>query len=249
MDGGSMTNNETDVIVLAGGLGTRLRTVVADLPKCMAPVNGKPFLAYLLGYLSQCPIHKVVLSVGYLHEVVVDWLERQKDRYPFAIEYAVETTPLGTGGGIRLAMRQCDAGTVCVMNGDTFFEVDFKALIQAHRQGGKPVTMALKHMTDFDRYGTVGIDDSGLVTHFNEKQYCVDGLINAGVYLLDNNGQLDALPEKFSFENLFLHPKANEGSIQGFVGDGYFIDIGIPEDYEKAQVDFKRFDALWENQR
>lgn len=241
--------NSTDVIILAGGLGTRLRSVVADLPKCMAPVNGKPFLAYLLDYLSQCPIHKVVLSVGYLHEIVMDWVDQHRDNYPFAIGYAVETTPLGTGGGIRLAMLQCDAETVCVMNGDTFFDVGFEGLLEAHRQGGKPLTMGLKAMKDFDRYGTVAINESGLVTHFNEKQYCANGLINAGVYMLNNNGQLDELPEKFSFENLFLHPKAAEGAIQGYVSDGYFIDIGIPEDYEKAMVDFKRFDALWASQR
>ena len=95
----------------------------------------------------------------------------------------------------------------------------------------------------------MAINESGLVTRFNEKQYCADGLINAGVYMLNNNGQLDELPEKFSFENLFLHPKAAEGAIQGYVSDGYFIDIGIPEDYEKAMVDFKRFDALWASQR
>ena len=243
-----MTNN-TDVIILAGGLGTRLRSVVSEVPKCMAPVAGKPFLAYLLDYLSRFPVGKVVLSVGYLHEIVVDWAEKQKSTYPFAIDFAVETTPLGTGGGIRLAMRQCDAETVCVMNGDTFFDVGLKRLLSVHRLGGKPVTMGLKPMTDFDRYGTVAIDDHGVVTHFNEKQYCADGLINAGVYMLDNNGQLDDLPEKFSFENLFLHPKAAEGAIKGYVSDGYFIDIGIPEDYEKAMVDFKRFDTLWENQR
>jgi D-glycero-alpha-D-manno-heptose 1-phosphate guanylyltransferase len=241
--------NSADVIILAGGLGTRLRSVVADLPKCMAPVNGKPFLAYLLDYLSQCPVRKVVLSVGYLHEIVMDWAEQHKDDYPFAMEYAIEATPLGTGGGIRLAMRQCDAETVCVMNGDTFFDVGFEGLLKAHHQGRKPVTMGLKPMKDFDRYGTVAIDESNLVTRFNEKQYCPDGLINAGVYMLDNNGQLDELPEKFSFENLFLHPQAAEGAIQGYVSDGYFIDIGIPEDYEKARVDFKRFDALWASQR
>lgn len=241
--------NNPDVIILAGGLGTRLRSVVADLPKCMAPVNGKPFLAYLLDYLSQCPVHKVVLSVGYLHEIVVDWVEQHRDDYPFTIEYAVETTPLGTGGGIRLAMRQCDAETVCVMNGDTFFDVGFEGLLKAHRQGGKPLTMGLKPMKDFDRYGTVVINESCFVTRFNEKQFCADGLINAGIYMLENNGQLNELPEKFSFENLFLHPKAAEGAIQGYVSDGYFIDIGIPEDYEKAMVDFKRFDALWAGQK
>lgn len=238
-----------DVIILAGGLGTRLRSVVSEVPKCMAPVNGKPFLAYLLDYLSYFPVGKVVLSVGYLHEIVVDWAENHRKNYPFAIEYAVETSPLGTGGGIRLSMRQCDAETVCVMNGDTFFNVGLERLFEAHRQGGKPVTMGLKPMTDFERYGTVAIDNRGLVKRFNEKQYCADGLINAGVYMLDNNGQLNNLPEKFSFENLFLHPKAAEGAIQGYVSNGYFIDIGIPEDYEKAKADFKRFDTLWESQK
>ena len=249
MDGRSMTEKAFDTIILAGGLGTRLRSVVADLPKCMAPVNGKPFLAYLLDYLMHFPVGKLVLSVGYLHEIVVEWVENQRNNFPFAIDFAVETSPLGTGGGIRLAMGKCDAETVCVMNGDTFFDVGLDGLFRAHRQGGKPLTMGLKPMTDFDRYGTVAIDGKGVVTRFNEKQYCANGLINAGVYMLDNNGQLDNLPEKFSFENLFLHPKAAEGAIQGYVSDGYFIDIGIPEDYEKAMVDFKRFDALWESQR
>ncbi|MBR4391334.1 MAG: nucleotidyltransferase family protein [Bacteroidales bacterium] len=244
-----MTNNKTDVVILAGGLGTRLRSVVSDRPKCMAPVNGRPFLSYLLDYLSQYSIGKVVLSVGYLHEVVMEWVEQRKGCYPFAIDYAVEDVPLGTGGGIRLAMQRCTADTVCVMNGDTFFEVNMEGLLKAHRQGEKPVTMALKHLTDFDRYGTVSVNDEGVVTQFNEKQYCADGLINAGFYVLDNNGQLDDMPEKFSFENLFLHPKADEGVIQGFVSDGYFIDIGIPEDYEKAMVDFKRFEELWASQR
>lgn len=244
-----MTDSLFDTVILAGGLGTRLRSVLADRPKCMASVHGEPFLFFLLRSLSRYSVRKVVLAVGYLHEMIVEWVESHRDEFPFEIAFSIEETPLGTGGGIRLAMRQCDTETVCVMNGDTFFELDFNELLQVHLQNGKPVTMALKHLTDFDRYGTVAIDAHGLVTRFNEKQYCPDGLINAGVYMLDNNGQLDAMPEKFSFENLFLHPKATEGAIQGYVSDGYFIDIGIPEDYEKARVDFKRFDALWESQR
>lgn len=241
MGGGFMTDNHFDAIILAGGLGTRLRSVVADRPKCMAPVHGVPFLYYLLKSLSRHPVRKVVLSVGYLHEMISDWIETQREEFPFEIAFAVEETPLGTGGGIRLAMRQCKSKTVCVMNGDTFFNVNLDGLFQVHEQHDFPVTVAMKHLMDFDRYGTVTLDDHGVVKAFNEKAFCADGFINAGVYALDNDGLLESYPDKFSFENDFLHLMAAEGKVQGFVSEGFFIDIGIPEDYAKANADYINF--------
>ena len=234
---------EMDVVVLAGGLGTRLRSVVSEVPKCMAPVNGKPFLYYLLKALSQYPINKVVLSVGYKREYIMEWVSEHGHEFPFIIDYAVEETPLGTGGGIRLALSKCTSEAVCVMNGDTFFDVDLERLRAAHEQSGLMLTMVVKHLRDFDRYGTVSFNQKGVVTGFNEKQFCENGYINGGVYMVSDRDLLKDMPEKFSFETEFLQPKAAAGLVQSFVSDGYFIDIGIPEDYAKANEDFKEFSA------
>ena len=235
--------NEMDVIILAGGLGTRLRSVVSEVPKSMALVNGKPFLYYLLKALSQYQIRKVVLSVGYKRECIMDWMRENERVFPFDIDFAVEETPLGTGGGIRFALGKCSSDTVCVINGDTFFDVDLEQLRKEHEQSGKFLTMAMKHLKSFDRYGTVSFDKSGTVTGFKEKQFCEDGYINAGVYMISDRSLLKDMPEKFSFETDFLQPKVAEGLVHGYVSDGYFIDIGIPQDYAKANEDFKDFMA------
>ena len=181
-----------EAIVLAGGLGTRLRSVVHDLPKCMAPVSGDPFLSYVLDWLSNYKITRVVLSVGYLKESIMDWVRRQD--YPFQIDYAVEETPLGTGGGIKLALSKCKDRKVVVVNGDTFFPVDLDAI-----PFDAPITVALKPMKDFDRYGAVELSAEGLVTAFHEKAPVKEGLISGGVYAL-NGLDLGAYPEKFLFK-------------------------------------------------
>ena len=232
-----------EVIILAGGLGTRLRSVVSEVPKCMAPVNGKPFLYYLLTALSFYLVTRVVLSVGYRREFIMDWVEVYGQEFPFDIDFAVEEVPLGTGGGIRLALDRCTSDSVCVMNGDTFFDVDLEELLEAHQQSNRLLTMAVKHLENFDRYGTVDFDVDGAVTGFNEKRFCEDGYINAGVYMVSDRNLLKDMPEKFSFETGFLQPKASEGLVQAFVSDGYFIDIGIPQDYAKANEDFKDFEV------
>ena len=230
-----------EVIVLAGGLGTRLRSVVADTPKCLAPVGDKPFLGWLLEWLGQYPVNHVVFSVGYLKEQVMDYVQSRE--WPFAYDFAVEESPLGTGGGIRLALEKCLENEVFVVNGDTFYPVDLNAF-----PSGVPITVALKPMQDFDRYGAVEVS-SGLsasvmpdlighllITAFHEKRPCRKGLINGGVYAIDRSLlDLSGLPEKFSFEKDVLEPGAAKGQIGGWVSDAYFIDIGVPEDYETAQ--------------
>jgi D-glycero-alpha-D-manno-heptose 1-phosphate guanylyltransferase len=217
-----------EVIVLAGGLGTRLRSVVKEIPKCLAPVGGRPFLGYLLDWLVSQDVNHVVFSVGYLREQVVDYV--QSNRWPFSYDFAVEEAPLGTGGGIRLALEKCHENQVFVVNGDTFFPVELKDMSFQYA-----VTLALKPMKDFDRYGAVELNGNA-VTAFHEKQYCAEGLINGGVYAIDRSRlELSRLPEKFSFEKEVLEPGAAIGEIGGWVSDAYFIDIGIPEDYQKAQ--------------
>ena len=226
-----------EAIILAGGLGTRLRSVVSEVPKCMAPVAGKPFLEYVLEWLSRYDIDHVVLSVGYLKEVIFQYVESRS--WPFEISYAIEEEPLGTGGGIRLALSRCRGDHVYVLNGDTFFNVDLDALPFA-----APVTLALKPMRDFDRYGAVDWDGE-LVTGFREKEACAEGLINGGVYAIDRS-QLDLAlyPKRFSFEQELLVPLSRLKLVSGRVQEGYFIDIGIPEDYARAQRELPEIQAV-----
>lgn len=233
-----------EVIILAGGLGTRLRSVVSEVPKCMAPVAGKPFLWYLLKYLSRYEVSKVILSVGYLREVIYKWIDEVKFEFPFEFEYAVEEVPLGTGGGIKLAMSKAASGDVVVLNGDTFFDVNLSELMKKHSQYPSSVTLALKSMRDFDRYGRVIINEqNNRITEFKEKEYCKEGLINGGVYIVNKKESIfEGLPKKFSFETSVFEPQCKLGKLFGVVQNGYFIDIGIPEDYKRANFElFKLF--------
>jgi len=230
-----------EVIILAGGLGTRLRSVVSEVPKCMAPVAGKPFLWFLLKYLTRFDVSRVVLSVGYLREVIFRWIDEVKDEFPFEFDYAIEEEPLGTGGGIKLALDKVNDERAFVLNGDTFFDVDLMDLYECHVAGNKAITLALKPMKDFDRYGTVNMEPTtGTILSFNEKQFCKEGLINGGVYVISKNASLfEGLGPSFSFETAVLEPKCAMHQLLGVVQNGYFIDIGIPEDYNKAQNELK----------
>ena len=231
-----------EVIILAGGLGTRLRSEVKDVPKCMAPVAGKPFLWYLLTDLKKYNnITKVILSVGYLREVIFEWIPTVQDEFPFTFDYAIEEEPLGTGGGIRLAMEKVTEKEAVILNGDTYFAVDLNELVAAHKnQEVAKLTIALKPMKDFDRYGTVSTDAEGRVLKFNEKRPCKEGLINGGVYVLSKDESIfEGKFQKCSFETAVMQEKCGEtGCLYGVVQNGYFIDIGIPDDYHKADKDF-----------
>ena len=224
-----------ECVVLAGGKGTRLRSVVSDLPKCMAPVAGRPFLAWLLDDLREAGFDHIILSLGYKHEAVEAWVASRPDRD--SITCVVEEEPLGTGGGVRLALRQAREDAVFILNGDTFFGVDYPAMQAFHRQSGAQATLALKPLRDFDRYGEVTLDGEGRITAFREKRPCAEGLINGGVYLLQRDA-LAEMPERFSLEKDYFEPQAESAGLAGFRSEGYFIDIGIPADYARAQRDF-----------
>lgn len=228
-----------EAIILAGGLGTRLRSVVSDLPKCMAPVAGHPFLHYLLEYLSKENIRHVILSLGYKHELVEAWIAQHQ--WPFRISYSIEEEPLGTGGAVKLALGQATEEEVFILNGDTFFAVNLKEFRQFHQLKKSEFSIALKPMTQFDRYGNVETDSTEKITAFREKQSCESGQINGGIYLMNRPSTL--LPvhtEKFSLESEVLQKKVGTAAIYGFVSSVYFIDIGIPEDFAKANIDFNK---------
>jgi D-glycero-alpha-D-manno-heptose 1-phosphate guanylyltransferase len=231
-----------EAIILAGGLGTRLQKVVNDQPKSMALINDKPFLEYLLNYLTGQEIHKVILSVGYKREMIQDYF---KDRYRhLPISYAIEEEPLGTGGGILNALEQVEGDFSFVLNGDSMFRVDMNAMLNLHLKTTADLTMALRYLEDTSRFGTVKIDLEKKVTGFHEKkQDACPGYINGGVYLINKNFLLSgSFGKKFSIEKDCFEKCYNKAGIYGYPSRGYFLDIGIPEDYMTAQDEFKRFE-------
>ncbi len=228
-----------DAVILAGGLGTRLRNVVSDCPKPMAKVGGKPFLEYLVRKLMREGVRRIVLSVGYMADVIKDHF---KDGAAFGvpISYVEEKEPLGTGGAICRAAREAEMGDeILVLNGDSYFDVDLHAFRRAHHALGGAGTLALrKHMSP-TRSGVVELDGNSRIAKFHEKK-AVEGeaLINGGVYLLSHRA-LSRFPKKevFSVEEEGF-PAAISAGLFGFISDGYFIDIGTEEDYKQAQRDF-----------
>ena len=224
-----------EAIILAGGLGTRLQGVVKDLPKPMAPVNGRPFLTYILDYLIDYEYERVVLSVGYLHEKIVDYFGKKYKT--LEIDYAVEEEPLGTGGGILLAMSKCTTENVLVINGDTMFKVDLTAFEQFYQEKNSLLTIVLREVEDVSRYGSVTISKDNLIALFAEKQVTFGrGYINGGVYLINRRlFEKYPQPKRFSFEKDLMTKYYTQECFYAMPSDGYFIDIGIPEDYARAQ--------------
>ncbi len=224
---------QTECIILAGGLGTRLRSAVPDLPKCMAPIAGKPFLAYLIDYLLQQQVTKFIFSLGYMHEVIEAFIMSNYPQLQYQI--ALENEPLGTGGAIRLACDYATEENVIILNGDTMFNVDIQALLDLHINSKSNCTLSLKTMHHFDRYGVVETDLENNITSFKEKKQYVTGNINGGVYALHvASFKSISFPTIFSFEKDYLEKYFNQLKMTGCLFDGYFIDIGIPEDFEKA---------------
>lgn len=231
-----------EAIILAGGFGTRLQSVVSDVPKPMAPINTTPFLNYIFDYLKFYNIEHVVLSTGYLSEKISEYYKEEFNG--IKISYTKEETPLGTGGGIRLAMLKCETENVLVLNGDSFFDVNLNKYYNQHTSFHSDCTLALRKVDNAARYGTIQLGDMNVIKKFKEKDSVKKkGLINGGVYILKRELFLAKTIENnpFSIEKDFYETKINEVTIFGFEYDGYFIDIGIPDDYTKAQDDFKRF--------
>ena len=226
-----------EAIILAGGLGTRLRSTISDLPKCMAPVNGKPFIDFVIEYFQQQGIKHFIFSLGYLSEILIEHLDKH---IHIDKTYVIEEFPLGTGGAIKKCCYHSFNPNVLIANGDTIFKVSVEELLQHHNSYHADCTLSLKRMENFDRYGTVTLNNDNTIASFKEKQFYEKGLINGGVYILNREKFVqENLPEKFSFETDYLEKFFNHRKIYGLVQDGYFIDIGIPEDFLKAQNELK----------
>jgi D-glycero-alpha-D-manno-heptose 1-phosphate guanylyltransferase len=226
---------EREAVILAGGLGTRLKGVIDNLPKTMAPVAGQPFLSYILEILSGASFSKVVLATGYKNEAVTSWYG---DYYKnIKISYSIENEPLGTGGALLKASGLISSRYFFVFNGDTFFNTDFDSFEKSFNENKCDMSVALKPMKDFDRYGSVTIEGMRIIS-FNEKKYCKEGLINGGIYIVENEWlKLVSPGEKFSIEKDVMEKRVSTDRINGFISDTYFIDIGVPEDYERANLE------------
>lgn len=219
-----------DAIILAGGFGTRLKGVVDDIPKPMADINGFPLLKYLLDYLIEFNVKKVVLAVGYKYTVIVDYF---KNKYKtMDIVYSIEDEPLGTGGAIKKAFSYINSKDAIVLNGDSFFNININELIKFHNGKNTKITLSSKKMYNFDRYGVIEVDANNEVIKFIEKKPVLEGLINCGMYIINKQIFDKCENKRFSFEKDILE---KEKGIYAYITDDYFIDIGIPDDYLLAK--------------
>ncbi len=217
------------VIILAGGTGTRLRSIVADVPKPMAPVGGKPFLEYIILALAAQGLNEIILSVGYKNNIIQSHFE-DGARWGANILYSKEDAPLGTGGAIREALKVADEPHCLILNGDTFNQLNFLEMEDHHLSKKCLMTVGLKQKKNASRYGTVRINDTHEIVDFYEKSQVGTGYVSCGAYIMDK-AILDRMPSGyFSLENE-LFPDMIGAGICGFVSRGFFIDIGIPSAY------------------
>lgn len=225
-----------EAVILAGGFGTRLAHVLGNVPKPMAPVSGRPFLTYLLDNLQDAGVERAILATGYMHDVVCGYFG--KCYRDIEIVYSQETQPLFTGGAILQATQYIEGDNFLVLNGDTLFTIDFERLSDHHLSESCPVTIALREVDDTSRYGAVEVDGTRIVSFCEKTDLRGKGVINGGIYAINKQWLHDIYrdkPQKFSFEKEVLQLYAG---LEGLTFNDYFIDIGIPEDYHRAQREF-----------
>jgi len=229
-----------EAIILAGGIGTRLKDVISDIPKSMAPINGRPFLEYQLDLLDRWGLKKVILSVGYQKEIIQHHFGEQYKS--LQLVYAVEDEPLGTGGAILNALQFVEGYAVFILNGDTYFDVSFQRLDDFRKIKEADFCLAMRFEIDPARFGMLEFDNNNRITQFYEKSDGMEeGYINGGVYVVRKEYlRKFGLPEKFSFEKDFLQKYYQTEEFYGMRCFSYFRDIGIPDDYQKAIDEFKR---------
>ena len=220
-------------IILVGGFGTRLQSVVKDLPKPMAPIGDKPFLALLIESFRRRGVKEIMLSVHHMREAIQEYFGNNYNG--MKISYAIEETPLGTGGAIVNSMNILQPkNPVLVVNGDTFLKIDLSRMYQIHKDKKAGISIALRQVESCKRFGEVVVED-GIIKDFAYAGNDGAGYINAGIYVINANFFKDyKLNKSFSFERDFLYQYTPKIKPLAYISEDYFIDIGIPEDYERA---------------
>lgn len=222
----------TTAIVLCGGLGTRLGALTRDTPKPMMHVAGRPFIAHVLDALCVPAVDDILLAVGFRWQAIAQFVGDRWRGLP--VQYAVEETPLGTGGAIRHAMHIAGLEQALIVNGDTLFRIDLEPFVRAALADDCDTRLALRRVSDTRRYGRVVLDDRRRITSFGEKAASGPGLINGGVYL-QRFAPLAAFgAHPFSYERDYLTPYTDTRRMEGVPFDAYFIDIGVPDDLARA---------------
>jgi NDP-sugar pyrophosphorylase family protein len=240
-------HQDVSVAILAGGLGTRLRPALADRPKVLAPVAGRPFIGYLLDQLARAGLREVVLLVGYCADQVQAALGEQYAGVQ--LRYSVEPSPQGTAGAVRLALPLLTRSRLLLLNGDSYCDADLGELLRQHVQSALPVSMTLAQVADSSRFGRVELAQDGRVCQFVEKgREARPGWINAGIYLLDRS-LLETMPATvpLALEWDVLPSWVTAGLVRGHCCSGLFLDIGTPESYAGAEA-FLRLGA-WNSER
>lgn len=229
--------SEITAVILAGGLGTRLRGVVADRPKVLARVNDRPFLDYLLDQLASSGVRRTVLCTGYLGEQIAETFGgRYRD---MELAYSREPEPLGTGGALRLALPLLETEQLLVLNGDSYCSLDHQSFFQFHADKLAAMSLCLTEVSDVSRYGAVRVDQDGAIRAFEEKgARSGSGVINAGIYLISRSLVEAIAPRAVVSLEREVIPAAIGAGLFGFQSKGRFIDIGIPSDYQAAQQFF-----------
>lgn len=227
-------------MILAGGFGTRLRPFTYRYPKSMIPIKRKPFLEYLIRFLKRQGKCEIILCLHHMADKIIEYFG-DGSKFGVHIKYSVEKTPLGTGGAIKHAERYLD-NTFFVLNGDTYLDIDLREILDYHKNKGGIGTIALVKTSNLERYGAVRISESGRLIGFFEKALMTkEGHVNAGVYVFERK-ILDHIPRdvNISLEREIIPELLKSEEICGFLSAGYFIDIGMPEDYSKFQRDVKK---------
>ena len=241
--GGARGSRFMKAVILAGGLGTRLRKRIDDKPKSMASISGRPFLEYQIEQLKRYDIKEMVLCVGYLGEQIKDFL-RNGAEFGVKVEYATEKELLGTGGALKNAQKYLQDSTFLALNGDSYLDIDLLDFIRYHKEKEAQGTIALTKVDVSEEYGLIKIDKENRIRGFFEK---VKGdkfgmIINAGIYLFEPE-LLNYIPEqkKISLEKEFFPHLLRENIVLfGYLSSGYFIDIGTSQKYNQAQRELKR---------
>jgi D-glycero-alpha-D-manno-heptose 1-phosphate guanylyltransferase len=217
-----------EAVILAGGMGTRLKSITGELPKPMVDVCGIPFLYRLMKRLESQGCSRIVLSLCYRSDFIIHQVTKDIP-VECPVDFAVEEYPLDTGGAIKLASRFITSNQFIVLNGDTYCDVDYNALADFSIQQG--LVICGVYVDDVTRYGTLNIDNNNNVLSMSEKTSIGYGLINSGIYVVTTSEIINHQQVKFSFEKDFI--QTYQGQVKAFVIEGYFVDIGIPEDYQK----------------
>lgn len=233
-------NSDTLAVIIAGGLGIRLRSILGACPKPMAPIAGRPFLTYLLLQLRKQCVENIILLVGYQSKMIEAFF-RNGGKWNLHLVYSKESKPMGTGGALKLAESLIDSEYFLIMNGDSFFHIDLNTLIRFHRNKRSLATIALANVENTERYGAVEINEEGEIMRFLEKEQTGrTGLINGGIYVFQRD-VLDLIPEgqAVSLERE-IFPRLIGKGLYGLPFQGYFVDIGVPADYLRLRADPSR---------